>query len=75
MSQTVKQPRPVTEVSCRTYRLHDGDALFYFRDLRTLSSFIATLADAVPNDKVWIDTVQMSETCWSRLPNIDAAKI
>jgi hypothetical protein len=60
----------------RTIRLHDGDALYYFRDLKTFAEFVSTLADAeVPVNKMWIDTVQMSDHCWDRLPNIDASKI
>lgn len=60
-----------------TYRLFDGDALFYFRDLGALADFISQLSEAgsITVRKVWIDTVQMSHTCWEGLPRIDANRI
>ena len=65
-----------TQTEAPTYRLHDGDSLFYFQDLAILSEFIKTLAEAeVPTKKVWLDTVTMSNTCWEGLPRIDADKI
>lgn len=76
MSQVAERQNVVSCGEKQTFRLFDGDTLYYFRDLVELGKFVSTLGEAgVSSETVMLETVKMSEACWSRLPNIDASMI